>query len=213
MKKFCKQHSLSLTLAALTLACLGLQAWFGWQVDAGERLQAGRQALSFFGYLASGAFVSATFENWESEFLQMGMYVLLTVKLHQRGSAESRPLDPSQEHPRIDAGPQPWPVRKGGLWKTLYGHSLSAALLLLFVASFALHLSGSWRHALDAGDVAAGTTRLEYLAEPRFWFESMQNWQSEFMAVFALVMLSIFLRQKNSPESKPVAAPHRQTGR
>lgn len=207
-----KENSLSIVLATLAIACLALQVWSGWLVDSQERGQAGRHALGLLQYLGSGAFLAATFENWESEFLQMGMYVLLTVKLRQRGSAESRPFDPDEENPRVDAGVTPWPVRRGGLWAALYGHSLSAALLLLFVISLGLHLLGSWRHALELGELAPGTSVLEYLGEATFWFESMQNWQSEFMAVLALVVLSIFLRQKDSPESKPVEAPHRQTG-
>jgi hypothetical protein len=105
----------------------------------------GRAPLDLWHYLATGHFVSATFENWESEFLQMGMYVLLTVSLRQRGSAESRPFDPAQEHSRVEPGPTPWPVRRGGVWKVLYGHSLAIAFGLLFLLSFTLHALGSWR--------------------------------------------------------------------
>lgn len=113
----------------------------------------------------------------------------------------------------MDPGVTPWPVRKGGIWKTLYGHSLSLAFGLLFLVSFVLYLCGSWRdenlqRALK-GD--AQMTLLAYLGEPRFWFEALQNWQSEFLAVLSLVLLSIWLRQKDSPQSKPVA-PHSQTG-
>ncbi len=144
----------------------------------------------------------------------MGMYVLLTVVLRQRGSAESRPLDPSHEHARVEAGPTPWPIVRGGLWKTLYAHSLAIAFGLLFLASFCLHALGSWR-AERLQQTLQGLpppTLLQHLGSSTFWFESMQNWQSEFLAVLALVVLTIFLRQKDSPQSKPLQAPHRQTG-
>ncbi len=179
-----------------------------------ELSQHGAHTLGLLPYLATGHFNSATFENWESEFLQMGMYVLLTVRLRQRGSAESRPLDPSQEQARIEKGRVPWPVRRGGAWKRLYEHSLAIAFFTLFAMSFALHALGSWRARCD-GDRLEGTlppSFVDHLFSSDFWFESMQNWQSEFLAVLALVVLTIFLRQKDSPQSKPVEAPHSQTG-
>lgn len=211
---FWRANGLSLVLFALFAAALVGQALAGWQAHNAERLQEGRDALAWTAYLGSGHFISATFENWESEFLQMAMYVLLTVVLRQRGSAESRPLDPAQEDPRIDAGPAPWPARAGGLLRTLYGHSLAIALGLLFAISFALHAWGSWRVA-RAEQALQGEPALSlaaHLGSARFWFESFQNWQSEFLAVLAVVVLSIWLRQKDSPQSKPVDAPHRQTG-
>jgi len=209
-----KRNGLSLVLLVLTLVFIVGQAVAGHHVHNQELVEHGRAPIDLWHYLATGHFVSATFENWESEFLQMGMYVLLTVRLRQRGSAESRPLDPSEEKPKLDAGPAPWPVRRGGMWKKIYGHSLAIAFLSLFAISFALHALGSWRARCDE-------TRLENLPVPDFlehlfssdfWFESMQNWQSEFLAVFALVVLTIFLRQKDSPQSKAVEAPHAQTG-
>jgi hypothetical protein len=196
------------------LLALGGQIVSGHLVYNDELESKGAAALTLGQYLLSGHFFAATFENWESEFLQMGMYVLLTVSLRQKGSAESRPLDPAQEHERIEAGPTPWPVRRGGLWKRLYGHSLSIALLALFVVSFVLHLDGSWRRDLVERqlDGESPVRLLDYLASSQFWFESFQNWQSEFLAVAALVLLSICLRQKDSPQSKPLHAPHSQTG-
>ncbi|OBU68481.1 hypothetical protein A9K58_06635 [Stenotrophomonas maltophilia] len=209
-----KRNGLSLVLLVLTLLFITGQALAGLQVHNQELVQHGRAPLDLWHYLGSGHFVSATFENWESEFLQMGMYVLLTVSLRQRGSAESRPLDPAQEHERIDPGPAPWPVRRGGLWKRLYGHSLAIAFGALFLLSFGLHAAGSWR-AEQLERQLQGLPPpgfLEHLCSSTFWFESMQNWQSEFLAVLSLVVLTIFLRQKGSPQSKPVQAPHAQTG-
>jgi hypothetical protein len=211
---FWRANGLSMALLALFAAALSAQALSGWQLHNAERLEEKAPPLALLDYLGSGHFISATFENWESEFLQMAMYVLLTVVLRQRGSAESRPLDPAEEAPRIVAGPTPWPARAGGLLRALYGHSLAIALGLLFALSFALHAWGSWRNAL-AERALQGEPAIPlgaHLGSAQFWFESFQNWQSEFLAVLALVVLSIWLRQKDSPQSKPVDAPHRQTG-
>jgi len=211
---FWRRNGLSVVFLALMAAALLGQFVAGHVVYDRELMEHGALPLSGWAYLRSGHFISATFENWESEFLQMGMYVLLTVSLRQKGSAESRPMTPQQEKERIERGPKPWPVRAGGLWKTLYGHSLAIAFTLLFVGSFALHLHGSWRREL-AERALSGQSRVslaDYLLDPQFWFESFQNWQSEFLAVVSLVILSIWLRQKDSPQSKPLEAPHSQTG-
>lgn len=211
---FWRANGLSLALFVLFAGALAGQVLSGWQVHNAERMAQGATPVPVLAYLGSGHFLSATFENWESEFLQMAMYVLLTVVLRQRGSAESRPLDPAQEAPRIDAGPTPWPARAGGVLRMLYGHSLAIALGLLFAVSFGLHAWGSWRDAL-AERLLQGQPPIPlgaHLGSAQFWFESFQNWQSEFLAVLALVLLSIWLRQKDSPQSKPVDAPHQQTG-
>lgn len=209
-----QRNGLSFVLLALMAVFLVAQALTGWRVHNEELAQHGARALGFLSYLSTGHFSSATFENWESEFLQMGMYVLLTVRLRQWGSAESRPLDPSQENPRVEPGASPWPVRKGGVWRSLYDHSLAIVFFMLFALSFTLHALGSWRAKCDEQSLQGGEPPafLDHLFSSDFWFESMQNWQSEFLAVLALVVLTIFLRQKDSPQSKPVEAPHTQTG-
>ncbi|HEY5973017.1 MAG TPA: DUF6766 family protein [Pseudoxanthomonas sp.] len=209
-----RRNGLSLVLLALLLASLVGQVVAGRSVHNQELIESGGMPLGWSAYLQSGHFVSATFENWESEFLQMGMYVLLTVGLRQKGSAESRPMKASQEKERIEQGPKPWPLRAGAFWKTLYGHSLSLAFGILFALSFALHLQGSWRNEQDEralkGEPPIALS--DYATDAQFWFESFQNWQSEFMAVASLVLLTIWLRQKDSPQSKPLEAPHSQTG-
>jgi hypothetical protein len=174
-------------------------------------------ALSYFEYLFSSHSMEATTENWESEFLQMAMYVLLTAFLYQRGSSESK--DPEKEEP-VEREPDPkrkdapWPVRKGGLASKLYENSLGLAFAVLFVFSFSMHAwSGAVHYSKDQLEHGGETvSALQYLGTSRFWFESFQNWQSEFLAVGSMVVLSIFLRQKGSPESKPVDAPHSETG-
>ena len=211
----------------LFLACMGLFGLFfvgmavsGWQVYNDEQISHGGSGqVSFFGYFLTGDFIEATFENWESEFLQMAMYVVLTAFLVQRGSSESKPVDgdapqdadPRDESDRPDA---PRPVRRGGWVLKIYENSLAAAFFALFFASLALHAVGGARaysaEQLQHGDSAVSVWR--YLTTSQFWFESMQNWQSEFIAVAAIVVLSVFLRQRNSAESKPVADPHTETG-
>ena len=210
----------------LLLACLGLFGVFflgmivsGWTVYNQEQQEHGSQEqISIVAYLSTGDFVEATFENWESEFLQMGMYVVLTAFLFQKGSSESKPLDasaPQDKDPR-DATPNrwtPWPVRKGGWVLRIYEHSLAIAFFVMFFASFSLHAVGGAKafseEQVQHGEAAISVWR--YLTTSQFWFESMQNWQSEFIAVAAIVGLSIFLRQRGSAESKPVAEPHRHT--
>jgi hypothetical protein len=209
----------------LLLACLGLFAVFfvGMIVSGAatyneEQLEHGAsEQLSVLQYLTTGHFVEATFENWESEFLQMGMYVVLTAFLYQRGSSESKPLTRSAPQ---DADPRegykrnsPWPVKRGGWPLAVYEHSLVIAFFVLFFASWALHAWGGVsafnEEQIQHGQPAISVWR--YVTTAQFWFESMQNWQSEFVAVAAIIGLSIFLRQRGSAESKPVADPHRET--
>ena len=168
--------------------------------------------ISLTQYLASGDYAESVFENWESEFLQMGMYVVLTAILFQRGSPESR--DPDGEEPTdIEPGETPWPVKKGGIWLALYRHSLSIALFGLFVASWIGHAIGGMKafNYERAFDHEPPISLGEFMYSSRFWFESFQNWQSEFLSVAGLVILSIYLREDKSSQSKLVAAPHSQT--
>jgi hypothetical protein len=165
-------------------------------------------------YLCSGHFLQATFENWESEFLQMALFVILTIFLIQQGSSESKKPDELPENDEIPRSDSPWPVKRGGLALIFYKHSLSIALLMLFVVSFLLHWYGSW---LDFNEQQVLQSKpeekfMDYLANKKFWFESFQNWQSEFLSVFAIIFLSIYLRQTGSPQSKPVNASHDKTG-
>jgi hypothetical protein len=191
----------------------------GWRTANQENQEHHQPPESYASYVTSGSFVESTFENWESEFLQMAGFVLLTVVLRQKGSPESKSLkgqepvdaDPNQarKSPRV-----PGPVRRGGLALAVYQNSLSLALVALFLLSFLLHALGGHaeynQQQLEHGE--APTSLLGFVTGAEFWFQSMQNWQSEFLAVGALTVLGIFLRQRGSPESKPVAAPHTETG-
>jgi hypothetical protein len=214
-----RDNGLSLALVALFVMFFVGQALAGHRHYNEEQREHGQPGASLGEYLRSGEFLEATAENWESEFLQMAAYVLFTSFLFQRGSAESKRLDgpeavdrdPRRARQRPDV---PWPVRRGGWILSLYSSSLSLALLLLFLLSFAVHaLAGA--HAYNAAELAHGghaVSVLEYLGSSQFWFESFQNWQSEFLAIAVMVVFSIFLRQRGSPESKPVDAPHGETG-
>jgi hypothetical protein len=218
MRSFAKYNALALVTFGAFVVFAALQAIFGWQVRNEELLEAGRAADGFWHYLGTGHFGEALFENWESEFLQMGSYVLLTAYLVQRGSPESKPLDQKdrpEDYPE-NAGPDaPRFSRTRGVAQLLYRNSLSIVLLLFFLMSFVAHLlAGTANYneeqALETGE--APINALQFLGTPDFWFQSMQNWQSEFLAVGCLVVLSIVLRQHGSPQSKPVTAPHGQTG-
>ena len=219
MPRFLRDNSLALAMFGLFAFFLVAQSVTGWQVDNDDRTDHGEAAIGYADYLRSGHFVEATFENWESEYLQMGVYVLFTAFLFQRGSSESKDPDrpeavdddPRQERHDPEA---PWAVRHGGLALQVYEHSLTIALLLLFLVSFALHALGGAREYSEEQLAHGGqaVSVWQFLRTSAFWFQSFQNWQSEFLAVFSLVVLSIVLRQRGSPESKPVAAPHAETG-
>lgn len=221
MKKpsFWRRNGLSLTLFGFFLLFVGGQTLAGWNDHNNEQKLHGKPAEPMSAYLVSGDFYEALFENWESEFLQMWAYIMLTTFLFQHGSSESKDPDKDEavdEDPALkkDDPNAPGPVRSGGWKLTLYKHSLSGAFLFCFLVSFVGHAIGG-AHAYsdelrDAGQPPV--TTLEYLGSARFCFESLQNWQSEFLAVAAIVVFSIYLREQGSPESKPVAAPHSQTG-
>ena len=145
----------------------------------------------------------------------MGLYVLLTIWLRQKGSSESKKLYQKEEvdrepKPKNDA---PWPVQEGGMYLKIYKHSLTIAFFILFFITFYLHaLGGAEVYNLEQIDQGKETvSTLGYMATSQFWFESFQNWQSEFLSIVSIVVLSIFLRQKGSPESKPVDAPNSET--
>jgi hypothetical protein len=218
MKRIWRDNGLSIVLFVLFLGFWIGQALTGWRDEVDERKAHGAAQPTLVQYLGSGSFVEATTENWESEFLQMFGYVLFTVFLYQRGSAESKSPDETEE---VDRDPRnrsredmPAPVKAGGWRLRLYEHSLSLAFLALFAVSFVFHVvSGAAAYNEEQRLHSAPTVTIgEFLFHARFWFESFQNWQSEFLAIWSMVVLSIFLRQRGSPESKPVDSPHSQTG-
>ncbi|MCC6287415.1 MAG: hypothetical protein IT249_05980 [Chitinophagaceae bacterium] len=217
MIKFLRNNALSVFFLLLFIVCIAGQFFTGFAEHNKERKDDGMPELSMPEYIQSGHFIQATFENWESEFLQMALFVVITIWLKQKGSSESKSLNDKEAVDR-EPDPQrkdaPYAVRKGGWLLVIYKHSLTLALLLLFIISFIIHFYGSLKDENEQLLLKGKPLQSigKYMLDSRFWFESFQNWQSEFLSVFAIVVLSIFLRQKGSPQSKPVDAPNAGTG-
>jgi hypothetical protein len=215
LSRWFREHGLVTVNALLFLVFVIGMTFTGWQVSNQELSQHGAAAQSLGAYLAGGDFAEALFENWESEFLQMGSYVVLTVFLFQKGSPESKPIgqpSPQDEDPRRHSGDPdaPWPVRRGGWVLVLYENSLLILFAVLFTAAFVLHAIGGAAGYSEEQHLHGqpGVTPIEYLGTSQFWFESFQNWQSEFMVVAVLAGAAVYLRQRGSGESKPVAMAH-----
>jgi hypothetical protein len=229
MRKFFRDNGLSIVLIALFLVFFGGQSVAGWFQYNDDQREHGEPTVDYAEYLTTPHFLEATMENFESEFLQMFAYIceflqmfayiLLTAYLFQRGSSESKDPDKPEA---VDRDPNlakdedsPWPVRQGGIALKLYENSLCLTFFALFVATILLHAYGGAQEYQDeraAHGSSELVTTFGYMTTAQFWFESLQNWQSEFLSTAVLVVLSIVLRQRESPESKPVAAPHAQTG-
>jgi hypothetical protein len=214
-----RESALSLVLFFFFIASVVGQIGFGLDAYNEERLARGASSISLLTYLTTGHFVEALFENWESEFLQMGIFVWLSARLAQKGSAESKPLSGparSEEDPRLHRHEPgaPWPVCRGGWVLWFYERSLAIAFGALFAGSLIFHAVGG--HLLENEErLAQGLSPqslFDFASSSQFWFESFQNWQSEFLSVLAIVTFTIFLRQRGSPQSKPVAASHSATG-
>jgi len=211
------KNGLTIVFMGLFMVTLFAQALTGWQQHNKDLKDDNEPKIALTAYLKTGHFISATFENFQSEFLQMALYVLLTVALRQKGSAESKKIDEPEE---VDREPRPsknapWAVKKGGWILRIYSNSLSICFGILFLGSWAMHLYGSWQNH-NVEQVAKHLPKesvMAYLGQAEFWFETFQNWQSEFLSVASIVFLTIYLRQKGSPESKPVDAPDMETGK
>jgi hypothetical protein len=213
-----RDRALTIVLMAMFLLFLAGQVITGFWEFNDTATSHGRPPIALAAYFATGHLWEAVFENWESEFLQMAVFILLTTCLVQKGSPESR-----RPHVKelVDADPRsfadqpdvPWPVRRGGWVLKVYENSLGLAFVLLFLISWAGHAWGGYKQFVDdqtehgkpVADFAA------YLVSPRFWFESFQYWQSEFLSIAAMVWLAVYLRQRHSPESKPVHSPHQSS--
>jgi hypothetical protein len=217
MKKFFRNNSLSIVFLFLFIVSLFMQSVTGLKQYNQKMKDEGGQKVSYGRYFSTGHFIEATFENWESEFLQMALFVSLSAFLYQKGSSESKDPNKKEEvekEPNARKKDAPWPVKQGGFILSVYKYSLSIILFLLFLLSFFAHWYGSLK-GFNNEQVLKGQpteTAIEYLGNSKLWFESFENWESEFLSVVSLAILSIYFRQKNSPQSKPVDAPHYQTG-
>jgi Domain of unknown function (DUF6766) len=221
MRRFLRQNSLGLAFGALFLACLIGQAIAGHLVYNEEQLDHGGEAISLGRYLTSSDFGQAVMENWQSEYLQFLLFLMLTIWLLQRGSPESKKAEQlgreSEREQMIgEAAKRSSPSwAKAGGWRAfLYGNSLLGLMALIFIGSwFAQSVTGWTAFNEEQLDHHAETVSwLGYLGNPEFWETTLQNWQSEFLAVGSFAVFAIFLRQRGSPESKPVGAAHTDTG-
>ena len=221
MPKFIRENSLGLFFGAIFLLALVCQALAGWVAFNDEQVAENLGRISLPDYLTSASFAADVAENWQSEYLQFLLYIVATVWLVQLGSPESKELhkagqesEKDQKMGRYATATSPAWARAGGLRTALYSWSLGIVMGLIFLTS--------WFAQSLAGWAAFNETRLQRLQDPiswgaylvnaDFWSRSLQNWQSEFLAVGSMAVLSIYLRQRGSPESKPVGAAHTSTG-
>ncbi|SMC70842.1 DUF6766 family protein [Lentzea albidocapillata] len=214
MRSFLREHSLTLVFAGLFLAALVGQFFTG-HADFNERQAAlGRPLLTLGTYLFSADFLVDVVENWQSEYLQFFLYVTATVWLIQKGSPESKPAgkvgegtDKDQQVGRYADESSPKWARAGG-WRTaVFSKSLGLAMLVLFLFSWTLQWVAGW-YANNSDPLAEKMGLFGYFLSADFWNRSLQNWQSEFLAIASMAILSVYLRQRGSPESKPVGTAH-----
>jgi hypothetical protein len=221
MRTFLRDNGLVLFFGAIFLLALGGQAVAGFHAFNDDQVAAGAAPVSWTTYLTSSDFGVDVAENWQSEYLQFALYIVATAYLVQRGSPESKPLDragtESDADQRVGRHAQddsPPAARAGGgrLW--WYSHSLGSTMGLIFLASWtAQAVAGRAAHnAQQLRNLQDPVGFVAYLAAPDFWNRTLQNWQSEFLAILSMALLSIYLRQRGSPESKPVGAAHSATG-
>lgn len=214
MRRFLREHSLTLVFAGLFLAALVGQLFAG-HADYNERQAAlGQPLLSLGSYLFSADFLVDVVENWQSEYLQFFLYVTATVWLIQKGSPESKPAgkvghesDKEQQVGEYATGSSPKWARAGG-WRTaVFSKSLGLAMLALFLFSWTMQWVAGW-YANNSDLLAEQMGLVDYFFSADFWSRSLQNWQSEFLAIASMAILSVYLRQRGSPESKPVGTAH-----
>lgn len=219
-RTFLRDNGLTLAFAAIFLAALAAQALTGLALYNEQAISDGVDPIGLLQYVTSSDFAVDVAENWQSEYLQFLLYITLTAWFVQRGSPESKPLDKigleSDEDQKVGhaAGPDsPRWARASGPRLWLFSNSLGAVMGLLFVLSWlAQSVAGvSSYNAQQLRRLQAPVSWGQYLHSPDFWNRTLQNWQSEFLAVASMVALSIYLRQRGSPESKPVGAPHHAT--
>jgi Domain of unknown function (DUF6766) len=221
VKRFLRENSLGLTFGLLFLLVLVGQSFAG-LADFNERqLTSGLEPISYVRYITSASFGVDVAENWQSEYLQFFLYIFFTVWLLQKGSPESKSLDEAglesdkeQKVGQFAEEDSPAWAKVDGFRRTLYSNSLGLVMGLIFL--------GSWLAQSIAGGAAFNEEQLsnlqdpvtwaQYLVEPDFWNRTLQNWQSELLAVASMAILSIYLRQRGSPQSKPVGSPHATTG-
>jgi hypothetical protein len=220
MLKRLRPHALSLFFAAIFLLALWGQSLAGLAEYNADQLAHSGAEVSYGAFLTSSAFVVDVAENWQSEFLQFFLFILATVWLVQRGSPESKKpgdegvgSDREQLVGRFAQANSPRWARRPGWRLTLYSNSLLLVMGAIFVCSWWIQsVAGTVVYNQEQSEHGENAvTWLGYVATPDFWNRTLQNWQSEFLAVGCMVAFSIFLRQRGSSESKPVGTPHHET--
>ena len=221
MRRWTKEQSLTLFFLAIFALSLVGQSFAGLHDFNAEQAAQGGDRYSYWRFIVSSEFGGDVMENWQSEFLQFSLIILATVWLVQRGSTESKPLDQagreSDERQRVGRhtsanGPR-W-ARVKGWRRKVYENSLGLAMLAIFFGTWFAQSVTNWTayNAEQAAHGDAAVTWVSFLGRADFWNRTLQNWQSEFLAVATMAAFSIYLRQRGSPESKPVGAPHDETG-
>ena len=221
MRRFIKHNSLSIAFLVLFLAALTGQAFAGHADFNDEQIRHGDPEISLSRYVVSSEFGNAVMENWQSEYLQFTLLILATVWLLQRGSPESKELGKSgrESDQQQKVGPHaqqnsPRWAKLGGLRRTVYENSLLLVMGTIWIGTwFAQSVTGLTTYNSDRLDHQLDTVGWwHYVGTPNFWEATLQNWQSEFLAVGSMAIFAVYLRQRGSPESKPVGAPHTSTG-
>jgi hypothetical protein len=222
LRRFLFENGLSLFFGALFLGTLVAQSFAGQRAYNAEQLAHEAQPVSWLDYVLSPAFGGAVLENWQSEFLQFTTFILATVWLVQKGSNESKKLDEvggeSDQQQRVGRyAPDDAPAlakRSRDALRWLYENSLVLTMASIFLLSWFGQSLNNWRvenqTLREHGEQAVGWR--DYVMSADFWERTLQNWQSEFLAVGTMAVFTIYLRQRGSPESKPVGAPHDETG-
>ena len=221
MKRFLRDNGLSLFFLGLFVATVLGQSIAGRSAYNEEQREHGGQILSYGRYVTSSDFGQAVLENWQSEFLQFSFFIVATIWLVQRGSNESKPIEniglESEEEQKLGphAGPKAprWARLHGGIRRSLYSNSLLLVMTAIFFCSWFGQSVTGWSVYNDEqrDHDQPSVTWQGYLTTGIFWEETLQNWQSEFLAVGTMAVFTIYLRQRGSPESKPVGSPHNAT--
>lgn len=221
MRTFVRENGLSLFFALLFFSTLTAQSLAGQRSFNAEQREHGGPGVSWWDYLGTSDYWGAVMENWQSEFLQFAVFIGATIWLVQKGSNESKKLgdvgletDEQQKLGSHSLARSPRLAKIGGFQTWLYGNSLLLVMFSIFLLTWLAQSLNNWRmfNGEQREHEEATVGWLSYVRDPDFWEKTLQNWQSEFLAVGVMVVFTIFLRQRGSPESKPVGAPHDETG-